>query len=239
VQDADAGNSISPDTDLFLEEEDPFMAKLLTTFLEGDKAAETMLHRISQDASAVETRLRKRMAATMASASALLENVEALRSGSMGSSIPDEPKSKEVQLAALSNVLRAENKRLRDQALQDASRIKELSNSLADREDELLVAQRKIAQLRQNPEAHLPIHSLPSHTHSPAPVKENDSSEELEKKPPPAAPNGERDSTVLNVKELQELQGQLERRTAEVEARDVALSAAERYVPKSTFFQFV
>ena len=175
----------------------------------------------------------------MASASALLENVEALRSGSMGSSIPDEPKSKEVQLAALSNVLRAENKRLRDQALQDASRIKELSNSLADREDELLVAQRKIAQLRQNPEAHLPIHSLPSHTHSPAPVKENDSSEELEKKPPPAAPNGERDSTVLNVKELQELQGQLERREAEVEARDVALSAAERYVPKSAFFQFV
>lgn len=219
---------------MLLEEEDPFIARLLGTFLQGDKAAETLLHRFSQDTSTIESILRKRMSATMASASTLLQDVEALHSGGgkAGSTTSEEPKSKEVKLAALSNLLRAENSRLKDQALQDAAKIKELSNALADREDELLVAQRKIAQLRQNPDAHPPIHSAPSHVV--VPVKENHSNEEQVKKP--AAPSGDDDSKVHSAKELQELQAQLERRTAEVEARDAALGAAERYVPLTLLF---
>jgi hypothetical protein len=39
--------------------------------------------------------------------------------------------SKDAQLAALNNLLKAENNRLRDQALQDATKIKQLQCSLA------------------------------------------------------------------------------------------------------------
>jgi hypothetical protein len=99
----------------------------------------------AEDASEVEQRLRQRMAATLEAAGAVLQAVEeqAGKDGTSASAAacdtaaPTSPtsrtasSSKDAQLAALNNLLKAENNRLRDQALQDATKIKQLQSSLA------------------------------------------------------------------------------------------------------------
>ncbi|KAI3432441.1 hypothetical protein D9Q98_003994 [Chlorella vulgaris] len=159
--DAQQENTEATDADL-LRKANPFLAKLLLTYLAGDKEAARLADDFAEDASEVEQRLRQRMAATLEAAGAVLQAVEE-QAGKDGTSTsaaacdtaaPTSPtsrtasSSKDAQLAALNNLLKAENNRLRDQALQDATKIKQLQSSLADREDELLVAQRKINQLK-------------------------------------------------------------------------------------------
>ena len=100
----------------------------------------------ADDVTEVEQNLRQRMAATMEAACAVLQLVEdaAAGEGACGGAGGDEgaapspsrrggsaSNSKDAQLAALNNLLKAENNRLRDQALQDATKIKQLQSSLA------------------------------------------------------------------------------------------------------------
>lgn len=95
----------------------------------------------------MEQALRRRMHATLEAATAVLQLVEdraAARAAGGGEG--DDPaaaalpspttgarasNTKDAQLAALNNLLRAENNRLRDQALLDATKIKQLQSSLA------------------------------------------------------------------------------------------------------------
>ncbi|PRW61074.1 E3 ubiquitin- ligase BRE1-like 2 [Chlorella sorokiniana] len=158
-------NTEATDADL-LRKANPFLAKLLSTHLAGDKEAQGIADDFADDASEVEEALRQRMSATLEAATAVLQLVEAQAAAGGGSAGGDaDPdaglpspttggthnrasNSKDAQLAALNNLLKAENNRLRDQALLDATKIKSLQSSLADREDELLVAQRKINQLK-------------------------------------------------------------------------------------------
>lgn len=114
-----------------------------------------------EDVGEVEEALRARMAATLEAATAVLQLVEeqtAAKAGGGGSGAAAADgdgaalasptsggasggrgggggragtNSKDAQLAALNNLLKAENNRLRDQALLDATKIKQLQCSLA------------------------------------------------------------------------------------------------------------
>lgn len=107
-----------------------------------------------EDLSDVEEALRGRMRATLEAATAVLQLVEeaAARGGGGGAAdggsggagdgalpspgggkggVRAATNSKDAQLAALNNLLKAENNRLRDQALLDATKIKQLASSLA------------------------------------------------------------------------------------------------------------
>lgn len=95
----------------------------------------------------VEQALRRRMHGTLEAATAVLQMVEdkaGARAAAGGEG--DDPtaaalpsptsnarasNTKDAQLAALNNLLKAENNRLRDQALLDATKIKQLQSSLA------------------------------------------------------------------------------------------------------------
>ncbi|KAL4423868.1 hypothetical protein ABPG75_001169 [Micractinium tetrahymenae] len=165
LAEAQQENTEATDADL-LRKANPFLAKLLATHLAGDKTAEGIAEDFAdEDTSDIEQALRKRMHATLEAATAVLQLVEdkvaaaAACGGGDGGDPTAAPlpspttgsrasNSKDAQLAALNNLLKAENNRLRDQALLDATKIKQLQSSLADREDELLVAQRKINQLK-------------------------------------------------------------------------------------------
>ena len=108
----------------------------------------------AEDVGDVEEALRGRMRATLEAATAVLQLVEdAAAKGAAGASdagasgggdggLPSPgggkggggragTNSKDAQLAALNNLLKAENNRLRDQALLDATKIKQLASSLA------------------------------------------------------------------------------------------------------------
>lgn len=207
------------DENEFLEEINPFLAKLLSSCLADDRHAATTAKRLAADVPDVENALRKRMSATMSAATTLLERINSPSTGIEGHSA-----SKESQLAALTSLLRAENNRLRDQALQDSTKIRDLSNSLADREEELLVAQRKVAQLREAAAAAAAQEA--SALGEPGPPASGQTeivtgadatgSERAQKQQPI-------DDAALN-----RLKEHLEQRTTEVEARDVALSKADR-----------
>ncbi|PSC73290.1 E3 ubiquitin-ligase BRE1-like 2 isoform A [Micractinium conductrix] len=166
MAEAQQENTEATDADL-LRKANPFLAKLLATHMAGDKAAAEMAEDFAEDVSDVEAALRERMQATLSGAATALALVEeaaargAPAGGAAGggdaemedaaATTPGGARggnSKDAQLAALNNLLKAENNRLRDQALLDATKIKQLQSGLADREDELLVAQRKINQLR-------------------------------------------------------------------------------------------
>jgi len=83
------------------------------------------------------------MQATLTAATAVLQQVEeqAARGGGAAdageAAVPSPTtgtrasNSKDAQLAALNNLLKAENNRLRDQALLDATKIRQLQSSLA------------------------------------------------------------------------------------------------------------
>ena len=55
------------------------------------------------------------------------------RGNSSTGGAPRDGSSREAQLAALNNLLKAENNRLRDRALKDGHRLRQLANSLAGR----------------------------------------------------------------------------------------------------------
>lgn len=100
-----------------------------------------------EDMPEVEQALRRRMHATLEAATAVLQLVEdkaAARAAAgsegddAGEAAPLSPaagargsNTKDAHLAALNNLLKAENNRLRDQALLDATKIKQLQSSLA------------------------------------------------------------------------------------------------------------
>ena len=125
------GSDGNGDADL-LEEANPFLAKLLSTFLGDNRPAATSAKHLVEDLSQVENALRKRMSVTMEAATRVLEAVEEGRAAKE-SGTPREAGSaaKESQLAAMNNLLKAENNRLRDQALTDASKIKDIERILA------------------------------------------------------------------------------------------------------------
>jgi hypothetical protein len=109
------------------------LARVWAPMLASFAAAEDF----AEDVGEVEGRLRQRMAATLEGAAAALAAVEARCSseggggGGDGGGSAAAAASKDAQLAALNNLLKAENNRLRDQALQDATKIKQLQCSLA------------------------------------------------------------------------------------------------------------
>jgi hypothetical protein len=215
-----------------LEHANPFLAKLLSSYLEGDRLAANTAKSLVDDLSEIETALRKRMSATLEAATRVYEAVEEARSGSLGT--PREggaggtptaaSVSKESQLAAMNNLLKAENNRLKDQALQGATKIKEMASSLADKEEELLVAQRKFLQLKEAGGPKSGVNASIAPSASPAPQ--------------PAVPGGTEDASVRQqvssaeqaalVAELENVKNVLQRREVEVEERDGNLAKSER-----------
>jgi len=214
-----------------LEEINPFLAKLLTSYLPSDTAATATAKALAGNVSDIEASLRTRMEETMRAATRVLEAVERGRSGGQNAATIDGDEClnapKEPQLAALNNLLRTENNRLRDLNLQDAIKVKELQNNLADKEEELLVAQRKIVQLREDADAMVLVREGAAAT-----AAEMAPPESLSDKKQPfvgVPPNGVAATPQQQTAEgIERLKQQLERRGAEVEDRDVALSKAER-----------
>eukprot|EP00887_Chlorella_sp_A99_P005997 scaffold27.g5997.t1 len=208
-------NTEARDADL-LQQSDPFLAKLLSTFLPGDKRAAELAASLSDDVGEVESALRKRMEATLHAATGVLELVERLKQqrpegeGGASKGGANNGGSGEAQLVAMSNLLRAENNRLRDQALQDSHKIRQLQNSLAGeyREDELLVAQRKIAQLKPSPAAPSSAAGGALLAATPGPTS--------------AASNSAAGEDAVLLRRM------LEKRAAELEEREAALLRAER-----------
>jgi hypothetical protein len=210
------------DADL-LEEPNPFLAKLLTAFLPSDRTAASAAKSLGEDLSETEAALRRRMVATLDAASRVLEMVEAQNSGSKGATGHEaSPVKSGAQLAALNSLLRAENNRLRDQALQDAVKMRELETSLADREDELLVAHRKVLQLKESASGSVQAADLVGM------VVASPSGVSLPGIAPSPAAAATTAGPAQDSEETERLQWRLEQRTAEVDARDAALSKAER-----------
>jgi hypothetical protein len=122
-----------------LHETNPFLAKLLGAFLPDDAAAKASARSLAEDPGDVEAALRKRFAVTMEAATRVMDAIEQLKSGGGGGGGGGDGDgggnagnaSKQPQVAALNSLLRAENNRLRDQALQDGVKIKQLQSSLA------------------------------------------------------------------------------------------------------------
>lgn len=196
-----------------LDEANPFLAKLLGTYLPKDSAANAAAKGIATNVSEVEAALRSRMEGTMRAASQVLQALEngAVAGGSAASS------AKEPQLAALNNLLRAENARLRDQTVQDAVKVRELQSSLADKEEELLVEKRKLVQLKEAA-AVAPPATQPS--------QNEDGAVKAEVKP--EADGNVGGPSPVDGAQAERLGRQVERLVADVEARDAALSKAER-----------
>jgi hypothetical protein len=164
----------------------------------------------------------------MEAATRVLEAVEEARGGGLtpkdgaGAGTPTAASaSKESQLAAMNNLLKAENNRLKDQALQDATKIRELDSSLADREEELLVAQRKILQLKENSvvgtTTNIPTNAAAASSPVGPPSQQQ----------PSTSQQDQGNSSAL-VAELENVKRLLQRREAEVEERDGSLSKSER-----------
>lgn len=235
------GNLSQKDTDAdenrdseLLEQANPFLAKLLSSCLGGDRLAANTAKSLVEDLSEVEIALRKRMSATLEAATRVFEAVEEARSGSLGTAqegggggTPTAASaSKESQLAAMNNLLKAENNRLKDQALQGSTKIKEMASSLADKEEELLVAQRKFLQMQEAGGPTGGVNASIAPSTSPA----------LQ----PLVPPGTEDAGVRHqvnsaeqaalVTELENVKRVLQRRDVEVEERDGALAKSERRV---------
>jgi hypothetical protein len=134
MAEAQQENTEATDADL-LRRANPFLARLLVTHLAGDASAERVAADLAEDPSDVEHSLRSRMRGTLEGAAAVLALVEARGKQGDGSggaaACAGAGNSKDAQLAALNNLLTAESNRLRDQALQDATKIKQLQSSLA------------------------------------------------------------------------------------------------------------
>jgi hypothetical protein len=166
----------------------------------------------------------------MEAATRVLEAVEEARAGvtpgdggAVGAGTPTASSaSKESQLAAMNNLLKAENSRLKDQALHDATKIKELASGLADKEEELLVAQRKFLQMKQagGGNGGKGDKNVAGTAASPAPATAT-----------AGAATGEMVDSVEQaalVAELEDVKRSLEKREVEVEERDGALTKSER-----------
>ncbi|KAL4539309.1 hypothetical protein Ndes2526B_g02444 [Nannochloris sp. 'desiccata'] len=218
-----------------LEQANPFLAKLLSSCLGGDRLAASTAKSLVEDLSEIETALRKRMSATLEAAARVFEAVEEARCSSLGTpreggagggtpTAASASASKESQLAAMNNLLKAENNRLKDQALHDATKIKGLASSLADKEEELLVAQRKFVQMKEAGGPTSGLNASIAPTASPATQ--------------PSVPGGTEDASARRqvnsaeqaalVAELENVKRVLQRREVEVEERDGALAKSER-----------
>lgn len=137
-----------------------------------------------------------------------MESVEAIRAGSIKVGQGMQPcQEREDKLLASNTVLKAANDRLRSQAMLDELKIRELTNRLADNEDELLVAQRKLGQAR--------VATLKQA----APGRNESLTTE--------APVNE---ILVDNGELAQLHDLLEKRTAEADQKEVNLIRAERWV---------
>lgn len=136
--------------DEFLEQANPFLAKLLSSYTHDlskphTTAVKTAHDTLSEDLSDIEVELRKKMVATLNAAKGVLEAIEqqqgstaeatagdvAVEGGSPVASTPRAAASVEAQLLAMVTLLKAENERLRDDRLHDKNRIKDLSTQLA------------------------------------------------------------------------------------------------------------
>jgi hypothetical protein len=209
-----------------LEEANPFLAKLLSSCLAGDRPAANAAKSLVEDLSEVETALRKRMSSTLQAATRVLEAVEEVRSGALTPSggggtagTATTSASKESQLAAMNNLLKAENNRLKDQAFQDATRLKELASNLSDKEEELLVAQRKFLQAAGG------SGNGRGASVAPSPLPPSSSLPEGDAGARSIVDSGEHSALVAELEKIKRL---LQKREVEVEERDGALSKSER-----------
>uniref|UniRef100_A0A1D1ZRY0 E3 ubiquitin protein ligase n=1 Tax=Auxenochlorella protothecoides TaxID=3075 RepID=A0A1D1ZRY0_AUXPR len=210
-----------PSTDTLLLACSPFLARLASTCLNSDALDSAELE--EGEPEELEVALCARSAATSAAAAGLLDAIEALRAGGVPGkrAEPDaaaEPASISEQIAAtrpfdpavepqaLLTLVKAENRRLRSVALASAARVKKLQTSLADREAEFHVAQRRIAQLKARSQGE-------------EPPSAGSSSKEATPEPPVAAA----DSQALT-----ELQGKVAELEREVEQGRADLRQAQR-----------
>lgn len=137
--------------------------------------------------------------------------------------------SKESQLAAVNSLLRTDNNRLRDQTLQDATKIRELQSSLADKQEELLVAQRKMVQMQQNAAGEVQT-GVAEAVGATATISPDVAEAKHTVSGTVDGDGQEHPSIVSSREEVERLQTLLQQRHNEVDARDAALSKAERYV---------
>lgn len=198
-----------------LEDVNPFLAKLLGTFLVGDDGAAELASSLSADVGEIERKLRERMRGTLDAANSVLEKLESRKKDDEVSGAT----KGHVELAAMNSLLQAEVHRLKDQALQDSERIKGLHTSLADKEDELLVAKRKMVYLKETSSREgVALHATPHAPPISPPFGDTKS---------PAASSQERIAN-LHSNDVEQLKQQLQERTAEVDARDEALNKKDR-----------
>ncbi|GAB4815094.1 hypothetical protein N2152v2_002140 [Parachlorella kessleri] len=143
------------------------------------------------------------------------------RGGSSAGGASRDGSSREAQLAALNNLLKAENNRLRDRALKDGHRLRQLANSLADREDELLVAKRKLAQVKTSPA----MPAVPA-----APADQQGAAQQAQAGRQHAQQGAQQGAQLAGQhgEDAAVLQRLLDKRAAEADAREEALMRAER-----------
>jgi hypothetical protein len=200
-----------------LENRNPFLAKLIPAYLQDvDKEDAAAVRRaadtLTDDISDIEMALRGKMHGTLTAATRVMDAITAkLKTGEdfEGSS------SKEQKLLAMISLLKAQNERL--QRLDDRAKIEGLATRLADKEDELLVAHRKILQYQANS-------SAPS-----AKAKDAPSSAAAAAQPTAGGGMKEEEGATVTRDEVEHLTKVLADRNAELDAKEAALVKAERY----------
>ena len=198
--------SASPDA--LLEESNPFLAKLLKTYLPDDPEAAAAAKTLAEDLGETEKAIRRRMKDTMKAATTVLQLIEDMKDGKQ----LQEDAGVNARLSALVEVLKAENNKLKAQAPQESIALRDAEAKIADKEAEMLVLHRKIIQSQEG--AIQQDISMISN-------KDHESQLKISRAPsvnqlPGAADDGK-------------LLADLEARTREVEERDRLLASAERY----------
>ena len=125
-----------------LNEANPFLAHLLQAYLPDDPAARKAAVSLAEDLTATEFTLRERMKDTMRAATSVLCAVEEIAASAPSRPLPG---PEENRLSSLVALLKAENGRLLKESLQEQSAMKSLEASMADREAELVVLNRRLA----------------------------------------------------------------------------------------------
>lgn len=113
-----------------LREGNPFLALLLKNYLPDDPKAAAAAKSLAEDLTETEEALRRKMKETLSAAANVLNIVEDLKKHRFKNDINRESECKPM---ALANLLKSENSKLRNTAIQDAVTIQSLKAAIAGR----------------------------------------------------------------------------------------------------------
>lgn len=127
---------------VLLNEANPFLAHMLQAYLPEDPVARKAAVSLAEDLTATESALRERMKDTMRAATSVLHAVDEFAASSASRPLPGPD---ENRLSALVALLKAENGRLLKESIQEHTATKNLEASVADKEAEMVVLNRRLA----------------------------------------------------------------------------------------------